>query len=135
MNFTIKSKEKAKETVGITSRQNVVRYTSIPTDKISYWKPNTELSKINILKANSSEIDQLEKDNKEFKSATRLRIDFSFPMQMRMIDLLESSKILSVEYSEQLDKQFSYIIIIPHPLFDYEKLNDVLFDMVQKFEL
>lgn len=135
MNFTIKSKEKARETVGITSRQNCVRYTPIPTDKISYWKPDTELSKINILKANSSEIDKLEKDNKEFNSATRIRIDFSFPMQMRMIDLLESSKILSVEYREQIDKQFSYIIIIPHPLFDYEKLNDVLFDMVQKFDL
>ncbi len=134
MNFTIKP-SKQKETVATTPKGNTIRYAIVPEEKMKFWKPNPELSRIDILSPNESDFDILGKDNKEYKAATRIRIDCSFYVDMKMIDLLESSKIFSIDFRGSETKNDSFILIIPHPLFDYEKLNDILFDLCKKYDL
>ncbi|NDV96029.1 hypothetical protein D0T84_14060 [Dysgonomonas sp. 521] len=135
MNFTIKS-SKEKETIGITQKGNTIQYKMIPEDKLIFWKPNPDLANIPPFgKANFHEIELLAKDNETYRIASRIKIECNFYVEMSMVDLLECSKILSVDYRYSTAMSSCTIAIIPHPLFNYEKLNDILFDMVKKYNL
>lgn len=127
MNFKIRPNNY--EVVGVTNRNNEIRYTKTPEENLKFWTPKPITRMFTSLKAPIPIDPDEESYYKAFREATRLQIKCKFVITVQMLDLLESSRILSVEHNENL------IIIIPHPLFTYDKLNDILFDMTNKFEL
>lgn len=130
MDFKIKPN--SYEVVGVTNRNNEIRYTKTPEDKLKFWMPKPITRMFTSLKAPITDPEE-EAYSKQFRDATRLQIKCKFVITVQMLDLLESSRILSVEH--MTNDNGNLIIIIPHPLFTYEKLNDILFDMTNKFEL
>lgn len=84
----------------------------------------------------------LDEDHTAWNEATRIKIECSFEVTTTMAELLESSKILYVEDVDNfITGENENIIstpsltIVPRPLFDFEKLKNVLFDLCQKFDL
>lgn len=130
MDFKIKPN--SHEVVGITNRNNEIRYTKTPEENLKFWTPKPITRMFTSLKAPITDPEE-EAYNKAFREATRLQLKCKFVITVQMLDLLESSRILSVEHMTNENENF--IIIIPHPLFTYDKLNDILFDMTNKFEL
>lgn len=130
MNFKIKPN--SYEVVGVTNRNNEIRYTKTPEEKLKFWMPKPITRMFTSLKAPITDPEE-EAYSKQFRDATRLQLKCKFVITVQMLDLLESSRILSVEH--MTNENGNLIIIIPHPLFTYEKLNDILFDMTNKFEL
>lgn len=131
MDFKIKPRTK-NVTIGTTAKGNTIEYEVIPTDNLKFWQPSAGLSKIDLRTAGDAELRLLDEDNKVYKKASKIRLECSFIPTVAMLDILVSSKILSIsEYSRSMQ----IIEIIPRPLFDYEKLNDVLFDLTNKFNL
>lgn len=130
MDFKIKPN--SYEVVGVTNRNNEIRYTKTPEEKLKFWMPKPITRMFTSLKAPITDTEE-EAYTKQFRDATRLQIKCKFGITVQMLDLLESSRILSVEH--MTNENGNLIIIIPHPLFTYEKLNDILFDMTNKFEL
>lgn len=130
MDFKIKPN--SYEVVGVTNRNNEIRYTKTPEEKLKFWMPKPITRMFTSLKAPITDPEE-EAYSKQFRDATRLQLKCKFVITVQMLDLLESSRILSVEH--MTNENGNLIIIIPHPLFTYEKLNDILFDMTNKFEL
>lgn len=130
MDFKIKPN--SYEVVGVTNRNNEIRYTKMPEEKLKFWMPKPITRMFTSLKAPITDPEE-EAYSKQFRDATRLQIKCKFVITVQMLDLLESSRILSVEH--MTNENENLIIIIPHPLFTYDKLNDILFDMTNKFEL
>ncbi len=131
MDFKIKPRTK-NVTIGTTAKGNTIEYEVIPTDNLKFWQPSADLSKIDLRTAGDAELRLLNEDNKVYKKASKIRLECGFIPTVAMLDILVSSKILSIsDYSRSMQ----IIDIIPHPLFDYGKLNDVLFDLTNKFDL
>lgn len=95
---------------GITAKGNTILYRFIREDRLRFYKSDTE------------------------ERATLMSLKCNFAITMPMLDLLESSKIIHIEGMVN-DKDRHKIWFHPLPLFDYIKLNDILFDMCQKFQL
>lgn len=131
MNFKIRPNNY--EVVGVTNRNNEIRYTKTPEENLKFWTPKPITRMFTSLKAPIPIDPDEETYYKAFREATRLQIKCKFVITVQMLDLLESSRILSVEH--MTNENENLIIIIPHPLFTYDKLNDILFDMTNKFEL
>ena len=133
MNFAIKPKNT--EVIGTTEKGNSIRYTIVPQEKIKTWQPDSSVNPrtLSINELSKKEINRMAVYMDNMGKATRIVVKSSFKITSPMIDLIEQSKILTVEHRSSSDQ--NYFVFIPHPLFNYEKLNEVLFDLTQKFDL
>lgn len=65
---------------------------------------------------------------------TRITLHCKFKFTTPMADLMETSKIVQVEQITFKNAETS-VELIPRPLFNYEAMNDLLFDLFEKFAL
>ena len=119
--------------IGFTPKGSTVEYHFISESKIVYWKDIPNLPLPDLDKMSGKQLSNFADKQKEATEATRIRIHCSFLITTKIADLIEKSKICYVEYVN--NENGSYMVIIPRPLFDYGKLNEVLYDVFEKFDL
>jgi hypothetical protein len=109
--------------VGTTAKGNTVSFVQVPQSKIVTLNEGEQVEAIR--EVGSSTFINV-------PQPTRLVIYCSFPITTKMVDELESSKIIRVMELDNNNQQ-----IIAHPLFsfDFEKLQNILFNMSKKFDL
>lgn len=113
------------DTVITSDNKNEFRYSIIPEELIKTWQQDPDVKSMT-LPQKSIYINRM-------MNASRIKIYTSFDITSPMADLAEQSKILTVEHRN--NGSIKYFTIIPHPMFSYEKLNNVLNDIFIKFGL
>lgn len=101
-------------TVGKTDKGNLISFVEIRESNLILLDPNTDIS---ALHRKPSEI-TLYSDN----------VEFSTPM----LDAIEASKIMKVKDRCNDGKQ---VVVYPLFSFDFSKLQNVLFDLSEKFNI
>lgn len=75
-------------------------------------------------------------DNEEIKQPTTITLCCNFNLTGEMLDLLEKSKIVFVLGKKyDADEVLSTVMAYPRPGFTYDKLENVITDLCEKFNL
>lgn len=108
--------------VGTTQKKNTISFVPVSEEKL--------------VVLNKQQVEAIrEFGTKEFidqPEPTRLVLYCSFLVTAQMADELEQSKIL---YVDEICNNRTQIIVYPLAFFDYQNLQDILFDLTQKFDL
>lgn len=74
--------------------------------------------------------------DKDAEAPTRMTMECNFDLTTAMLDLCEQSKIMHVlEKTFDEDRRFSTLVYYPRSGFSYEKLQDVIVDICEKYNL
>ena len=119
--------------IGTSEKGNSVQYRFIPEDKLITWEHVETIPLSQLKEMSREEITVISEKQEKQNSASRMELECNFAITGSMILLLESARILYVH--EYVNTSGHKIIFSPLPMFDYVKLNDVLFDMFNKFNL
>lgn len=113
MKIEFKEVSDTRNFVGCTEVGNTLTYNFVYEDKLKYYYPHASDG-----------------------GFTRMTLECNFNMTGEMLDLLEKSKIVHVlSKSYEVEIGFSKIIYFPRPGFSYEKLQDIIVDICEKFNL
>ncbi|MDH6355440.1 hypothetical protein M2132_001783 [Dysgonomonas sp. PH5-45] len=114
---------------GITLKGNTVEYRMVDEDNIVF--KSRDLSEQNI------ERQIQDPDTKQFiteAQPTKITLECSFPVTTAMLDLLESSQVIAD--AEMINRDNYHLIsFAPYPLFNFLKLQSLIFDLCKKFDL
>lgn len=93
--------------------ENQILYSFVHEDKLKYYSQDDESA-----------------------SPTKMMLEANFDIKPQMLDLIESSKIAYV-LEKTFDAEYSYskVTYFARPGFSYEKLQDVIVDIFEKFNL
>lgn len=106
---------------GVTDRAAAVAYSYVNEDRLKYYTTSSELP---------------DTDDEEAQQPTTLSMGCNFKVDGAMLDLIDQSKIVYVigcKYDAEEGQ--SNIVFYPRSGFQYEKLQDVIVDLCEKFNL
>ena len=110
--------------IASTERAHNIIYTYVDEDRLTLYIPPKEEDK------NKTDEDP------EVKQPTKLKLECNFLVTGEMLDLMQNSKIMYVlSRKHDFDISLSQVTFLPCTGFEFEKLQDVIVDLCEKFNL
>lgn len=127
INIEFKQTKGSNVFVGATERGSTIAYKFIPEDRL-----------VRLVEEKAVETETKEKGGiwEKAKQPTKMRLDCNFKVETEMLDLIQKSKIVEViGRINNEDAGIYEVTFLPRPHFEYEKLQDVIVDLCEKFNL
>lgn len=119
--------------VGTTDKKNTIEYFFTAESRLKFWQPCKNLSVADIVGMKLSDLNKHHEVLKSNLKATMITLNCSFAIKAEMATLLDNSKIVHIHSFSNKEEFPNEIILSPLPMFTYEKFNDLLYDLSQKF--